>query len=355
MASEKPLKPGINFEEFIVNNLENLTHNSIYSVYNDKFNIEYFDNNKEKYEEFTRNKYRYFSEFLNSLCVQLYQSIVTHGDTITIFSYSTGYGFIEAYFANWLKFNGKCRFCNIIYSDPLPFIKGELVKFNVFDDIDGEIYSIIDFRFHMFFKNETSKNSRNNCRKIFETFNVDIFLAFQPQDFTCNNPSCKNRSSLMNILKLFMLIGDRKLGYKIFSNPLDPLEYLQWTKDINMFWIFMDSKFVIDQVKFIDIDQIKAMLTNKDNSYYKDMEVIFPLLRDNLNLLIGPLFNITDIFNLLPITNTSGTISFVLKNIHNKDIKDKGGGAGDTINNSDDKYKIKYLKYKTKYLSLKKI
>jgi hypothetical protein len=96
------------------------------------------------------------------------------------------------------------------------------------------------------------------------------------------------------------------------------------------------------------------MLSNKDSSYYIDMKRIFPLLGNNVNVLIGPLFNITDIFNLVPIRNTSGTISFVLKNIHDEDIKDKGGGIGNNINNSNDKNKIKYLKYKTKYLALKK-
>ena len=76
----------------------------------------------------------------------------------------------------------------------------------------------------------------------------------------------------------------------------------------------MDIDFFISPIKFINISDIKAMLTNKDSSYYKDMKRIFNLLDSNLEILIGPLSNIIYIFNLEPKRgNIDNTIIFRTK------------------------------------------
>lgn len=290
----------------------NLIQSDFYFAYNTKFP-----------EEKKNNIIR----LLDNLCDQLYSYIGRpHVDgTITIYSYATGGGFIEAYFANWMKYNNLCNICNIIFADPLPDILSTLNNYNIFDNIlDGT--ELIDFRLQLLTKN------RKGIINLYSNYKIDILLSTNPQNYSCKNlMACRNCKNIIGILISLGLIINN-------TNQLDDISsLLEWTNHVNMLWIFFHPEIYQSPT---EMHNIKSLLANPESEYSKMIKEKFNYLRDT-DIIMGPLINIQQILNIRPIGFDGRYIVYEL--INDRSLE---GGYYDNY------YKNKYSKFKNKYLML---
>jgi hypothetical protein len=268
------LKP-IDLMQFVTNFRSNLTQSDFYFEYNKNFPSQTIEN---------------IVFILNNICEQLYEYIkkpLNTSGTITIASYSTGLGFIEAYFANWLKYTGKCEECNIVFADTNSDTLSNLSKYNIFDNIiDAYEPSIL-----LDFNTLITKGILEPIKKRYSIYKIDLFLAFNPQNYLCTN--IKNCQEIKSYLTFLLIIG---IIIKNSFCVLKITDFLEWTKEVNMLWIFWFSSLFENSV---GIKNIKKLIINNSSEYYKDIQPKFNYI--DIKYTISRLYDIQIIFNLTPV------------------------------------------------------
>ena len=239
---------------------------------------------------------------------KLNQVIQDKLDCISILSYSTGGGFIEAYFSNWLaKYHNKK--CNILYIDPVT-TNEQLEKYNVFN----KCINLMDY----FLKNIHILTIIDKCileknknlflllllKQEIIQLDIDILIAINPQNYLYNDAmEINNKTQLLHFLKFTRLMINIKLFIK---NEYSSGQRIENVINSPIFWLFMrEEEFDLFNI----IDRVQIILIEK--KYYNTLNKLFNIL------------------------NIPVAISFY------------------SSKKSETAYKIKYLKYKNKYQKLK--
>ena len=271
----KPILKPIDLIQFVNNFRSNLNQSDFYFEYNTKFPSQPIEN---------------IVFILNNICEQLFEYIkkplYTSG-TITIASYATGLGFIEAYFANWLKYTGKCEKCNIVFADTKPDTLSNLSKYSIFDNIiNANEPSILSD-----FNTLITKGILGPIKTHYQIYKIDLFLAFNPQNYLCTD--IQNCQEIKSYLTFLLIIG---IIIKNSFCVLQIVDFLEWTKEVNMLWIFWFSSLFKNNV---EIQNIQELIINNSSQYYKDIQTKFNYI--DIKYTISRLFDIQNIFNLTPV------------------------------------------------------
>lgn len=161
-------------------------------LHNSGFYFEYI-------REFPEANMENISNILISLFEQLYLG-TEYIENFTIMSYATGQGFMEACFAYWLIKTGKCKTCNIVYSDPVISVD-DLRVYNIFTNIVNYMDGHNLYSTHSGFLNNYINGNRK--RKVSGIINLykdtipNILLSFAGQDYIC---SCLKKCKHLRIM-----------------------------------------------------------------------------------------------------------------------------------------------------------
>ena len=349
LVQQNQQKPPIDSIEFVNKFKFEMEQSDVFFKYIHKFPKEIGD---EQEMIWTNN----FILFLNDLCEYFYSFIgIPHiENNITIFSYATGCGFMEAYFANWLKLTNKCIYCNIVCVEPIDYFM-TYSNYKIFDQIlvnNNYVRTCENFEKLLTTILYRPDAPLLNIHKL-NIFHVDIFISINPQNYG-------NLLNIIQIIKFLMLIGGM-INIKtniigINSNPQENvIKLLNWTRNVNMLWIFIDDSFIQSPTK---IDNIREYILNTSSSYYELLLDKFHKKNIASNT-IGPLYNILNFLNFYLTDNEFIELSVqVFENncifSHKLISLTKSTESSEQIEPINlNNYKKKYLKYKNKYLKLK--
>lgn len=335
----------MNYFNFISKHVEQLKQSDFYFEYSNKYNYRYDVNTSENITTADEK----FLLCLFDLCEQMYKR-TKPGTTITIFSYGIGYGFVEAFYSLWLLSNSKCTTVNLIFADDEMFTE-TIESYGIFTNVFSmdKLYS----------SNSTLEKILNGFpipeddMNFYIMYDVNLFVAFNPQNYYCSSNITPTRWINTSIISFLIILGivkrmipqrDNLLNTSV-SRPM--FEYLLWTRDIQMLWIFWSSQSVFEtNITFPDTNDIEYQNTMIENGKFRTTNQALKSF--------SSLFNIMSFMNIYPLGNINGKLSFVhYTDVGEKlrSVLEKMGISKQTVLGGGAYYKS-YIKYKCKYNAL---